>query len=162
MSDQVSLQVGAKDLRSSASSACSVAPSYYNLDGRVTVAFWRLFLAAGGGYYGLRDFPNPRDRLSGKGELVQQRGACPSCALGPISSEANSGVSSTGSGSAAGLGVQSSLFQDSAEEAGGIVRLSLPHVTPFVSYRSILYSKNVQELLLGVDVSTAVRRGAAR
>jgi hypothetical protein len=41
-------------------------------------------------------FPaNPRDRLSGKGERVQRLGACRSCALKPISSEANSGVSST-------------------------------------------------------------------
>ncbi|MGC9986395.1 MAG: hypothetical protein ABSF35_22590 [Polyangia bacterium] len=35
---------------------------------------------------------NPRDRLSGKGERVQRLGACRSCALKPISSEANSGV----------------------------------------------------------------------
>jgi hypothetical protein len=38
---------------------------------------------------------NPRDRLSGKGERVQRLGACRSCALKPISSEANSGVSKT-------------------------------------------------------------------
>ena len=38
---------------------------------------------------------NPRDRLSGKGERVQRLGACRSCALKPISSEANSGVNLT-------------------------------------------------------------------
>ena len=36
---------------------------------------------------------NPRERLSGKGKRVQRLGACPSCALRPISSEANSGLS---------------------------------------------------------------------